>query len=130
MRKRAFRPEVVGCLEVRSLLSGVAGASADPVPISRHRLNFVAESILSDFYTFARNDDIINLHNDLSDVIVIIPFWQRDGLGRSINRIVHRLRHDIRTHVPLAGITARNDALAVTRAVMVANVRAGRVVVP
>jgi hypothetical protein len=129
MRTRAYRPEVVGCLEDRSLLSGVTGPSADPVFLSRHRLNFVAQQILMDFYTFARTRDIINLSHDLSDVIVIIPFWQRDGLGRSIRRILHRMRHDISAHVPLAGRTALNDALAVTRATLVARIRAGDVVV-
>ena len=43
MRTRAYRPEVPGCLEDRSLLSGVAGLSADPVVLPHRRFNLVAE---------------------------------------------------------------------------------------
>ena len=129
MRTRAYRPEVAGCLEDRSLLSGVTGPSADPVILSRDRLNFVAEQILTDFDTFARNRDIIQLRNDISDVIVIIPFGQVDGLERSINRILHRMQHDISANVPHAFRSALNDVLAMTRAEVEARIRAGDVVV-
>ena len=43
MRKRAFRVEVPDCLEGRSLLSGVAGMSADPVVLSHRRLAKVVD---------------------------------------------------------------------------------------
>jgi hypothetical protein len=129
MRTRAYRPEVAGCLEERLLLSGVTGPLAHPVILSRDRLNFVAEQILMDFDTFARNHDIIQLRNDLGDVIVIIPFGQVDGLERSINRILHRMQHELSADVPHAFRSARHDVLAVTRAEVVARIRAGDVIV-
>ena len=129
MRTRAYRPEAPGCLEGRSLLSGVAGLSADPVVLPRRVFNVVAEQIQSHFQSFGRDRDIAGLRDDLRDVAVIIPFGRVDGLGVSINRIVTRMQDDLSANVPHAIRSALNDVLAATRAEVKARVQAGDVVV-
>ena len=49
MRTRAYRPEVSGCLEDRSLLSSVAGLSADPDVLTRREFNLIPEQIQEAF---------------------------------------------------------------------------------
>jgi hypothetical protein len=129
MRTRAYRPEVPGCLEGRSLLSGVAGLSADPVVLSHRRFNTVAEQIRLGFQSFGRDRDVSHLGDAISDVAVMIPFGRVDGLGVSINRILNRMQDDLSANVPHAVRSARNDAIAVTRADVEARVQAGDVVV-
>jgi hypothetical protein len=102
---------------------------ADPVVLPRLRFATVAEQMQADFQLFARDHYVPTLRDDLHDVAVIIPFGQVDGLGVSINRIVHRMQHDLSAHVPHAIRAARDDVLAVTRAEVEARVRAGDVVV-
>jgi len=128
MRTRAYRPEVPGCLEDRSLLSGVAGPSADPVIFSRHRLSFIVEHIQGGFDLFARYRDISQLHSEIDDVVVMIPFGRADGVRGSINRIVTRMQNEISAHVPHAFRRARIDVNATIRADVEARVRAGDVV--
>jgi hypothetical protein len=129
MRSRAYRPEVPGCLEGRSLLSGVAGLSADPVVLRFRRLNLVAEQVRLNFHSFGRDRDVPSLRGGLYDVAVIIPFGRVDGLGVSMNSIVTRMQEDLSAGVPRAMRTAQNDVLAVTRADVKARVRAGDVVI-
>ena len=130
MRTRAYRPEVPVCLEDRSLLSGVAGLSADPVVLPQRRFNFVGEHMQQGFVLFARDRDVIQLRGEIiDDVAVMIPFGRVDGLGVSINRIVNRMQHDLSAHVPHAIRSALNDVIAVTRADVKARVQAGDVVV-
>ena len=129
MRTRAYRPEVPGCLEDRSLLSGVAGPSADPVIFSRHRLSFIVEHIQGGFDLFARYRDISQLHSEIDDVVVMIPFGRADGVRGSINRIVTRMQNEISAHVPHAFRRARIDVNAAIRADVEARVRAGELVV-
>jgi hypothetical protein len=128
MRTRAYRPEVPGCLEDRTLLSGVAGLSADPVVLTHRRLNFVIERIGQGFELGARYGDVIHLRNEIDDVVVLIPFERVDGLDATIDRIVNRMQHDLAAHVPHAVRTAFNDVIAATRAEVAARVRAGDVV--
>jgi hypothetical protein len=129
MRTRAYRPEVPGCLEVRSLLSGVAGLSAHPVVLSRRQFNFVAEHMRIGFDLFVRHRDVSQLRGEINDLVVMVPFGQVDGLGVSINRILNRMQHDLSANVPRAIRAALNDVIAVTRADVEARVRAEDVVV-
>ena len=129
MRTRAYRPEVPGCLEDRSLLSGVSGLSADPVVLSHRRFNTVAEQMRSDFQSFGQDRDVSSLRGALNDVAVMIPFGRVDGLGVSINRILNRMQQDLSANVSHAIRSARNDVIAVTRADVEARVQAGDVVV-
>jgi hypothetical protein len=128
MRTRAYRPEAPCCLEDRSLLSSVAGPSAHPVVLTHRRLNFVLERMRQGFDLFGRYRDVIQLHSEIEDVVVMIPFERVDGLEVSIDRIVDRMRHDLSDHVPHAVRSALNDVIAVTRADVQARVRAGDVV--
>ena len=129
MRTRAYRPEILACLEDRSLLSGVAGLTADPVVLSRRQFHFIAEHMRLGFQLFARYRDVSQLHNEINDVAVWIPFGRVDGLQVSINRIVNRMQHDLSANVPSAIRKAGNDVIAVTRADVEARAQAGDVVV-
>jgi hypothetical protein len=129
MRTRAYRPEVPVCLEDRSLLSGLAGPSADPVLFSRHRLSFIVEQMQGGFDAFARYRDVSLLHGGIDDAVVMMPFGRVDGLRASIFRILTRMQNDFSAHVPHAFRRARIDANAVIRAAVEARVRAGDLVV-
>ena len=129
MRTRAYRPEVPACLEDRSLLSGVAGPSADPVIFSRHRLSFIVQHMQQGFDLFARYHDDSQLRSEIDDVVVMLPFGRADGVRASLFRIVTRMEREISAHVPLAFRSARIDVNAVIRADVEARVRAGDLVV-
>jgi hypothetical protein len=128
MRTRAYRPEAPACLEERSLLSGVAGLSANPVVLTRRQFTQVVDFMHLGFYNFTQYRDVEHLREDLRDVAVIIPFGRVDGLGVSINRIVDRMEEDISAKVPHPVRSALIDVLAATRAEVAARVRAGDVV--
>ena len=129
MRTRAYRPEVPGCLEDRSLLSGVAGPSADPVIFSRHRLSFIVQHMQQGFDLYARYRDVSLIHNEVDDVVVMLPFGRADGIRGSIFRITTRMQNEISAHVPHAFRRARIDVNAAIRADVEARVRAGDLVV-
>ncbi len=130
MRTRAYRPEVLTCLEDRSLLSGLGKPSADPVVLSRRQLVRVAEHMESSFLLFSLDRlSFPHLRHQISDVAVMIPFGRVDGLGVSINRILNRMLHDLSADVPHAIGMASEDAIEVTREIVEARVRAGDVVV-
>ena len=129
MRTRAYRPEVPGCLEDRSLLSGVVGPSADPVVFSRHRLSFIVGHMQQGFDLFARYRDISLLYSEIDDVVVMLPFGRADGVRGSIDRIITRMQREISAHVPHAFRRARFDVNATIRADVEARVRAGDLVI-
>ncbi len=129
MLTRAYRPEVPCCLEDRSLLSGVGGHSADPFVYSRRQFNAFAEHIRIGFDLFVRHRYVPELHDEINDVIVWIPFGRVDGLEGSINRIVDRMQHDLSAGVPHAVRSAYNDVIAVAHADVEARVKSGDVVV-
>ena len=129
MRTRAYRPEVPGCLEDQSLLSGVAGPSADPVIFSRHRLSFIVQHMQQGFDLYARYRDVSQIRSEVDDVVVMIPFGRADGVRGSLDRVVNRMQREISAHIPLAFRRARIDVNAVIRAQVEARVRAGDLVV-
>ena len=129
MRKRAYRPEVPGCLENRSLLSGVAGLSAHPIVLTRRQFNQVPERIQLAFHLFRQGNGVAHLHGDILSAVAIIPFGRVDGLGASINGILSRMHRDMRTGVHGAVSTAHNDVIAVVRADVQARAQSGDIVV-
>jgi len=129
MRTRAYRPEVSGCLENRSLLSGVAGLSADPIVLTRREFNQVPEQIRSAFQEFRQGFGIAELHDDILDAVVVIPYAQADGLGVSINRSLKTMQRDIRAKDHQAISSARNDVIAATFADVQALAQTGDIVV-
>lgn len=129
MRARAFRPEVPDCLEERSLLSGAAGQSADPVVLSNRRLIKVEQQMVLSFHLFSRDRYVPGLLDSLHDSAVMIPFGRVDGLGVTINRTVDRMHRDLAAGVPDAIRLAGHDVIAAVRAEVAARVRAGDVVV-
>ena len=129
MRTRAYRPEVSGCLEDRSLLSSVAGLSADPIVFTRREFNLIPEQIQEAFQSARRVGDFTDLHDEILDAVVNIPFGRVDGLAVSINGILNRMQHDLSAKVPGAISSARNDVIAVTRADVEARAQAGDIVV-
>lgn len=129
MRRRAYRPERPGCLENRSLLSGLAGASADPVVISRRQIVAIAQQLAATFAGFDRDPVIPDLRGDLYNIYVAIPFAQADGLGKKVNAIVTNMVNNLDAHVPHAVITAQTEVLDAAHAELKARVQAGDVVV-
>ena len=129
MRTHAYRPEFSGCLEDRSLLSGVAGVSADPVVLPRVWFQFVNQEMRVNFVEFTKNRDVPDLRGDLKDVAFLLPFAKADGLGASINVILKTMQQDLASDVPDAVRLARNEVLAATRAEVEARVQSGTVVV-
>jgi hypothetical protein len=125
MRTRAYRPEVVACLENRTLLSG---AASHPVVLPFHRLNFVATQMRAAFRAFTQNYNIPSLRSDIADVGVLLPFAQVDGLGVKLNAIVTTMQQNRFTD-PNAGQTAINEMIAATRAQVEARVKSGDVTV-
>ena len=114
MRTRAYRPEAPDCLEGRSLLSGVAGPSADPTVLTRREFNDVPERIQGAFYNFRQGNSISGLHDEINDAVVAVPFGRKDGLAASINSILDTLRRDMHAKDRSAVSTAHNAVLAVT----------------
>ena len=129
MRTRAYRPEVPGCLEDRSLLSSVTGRLADPIVFTRREFHLIPERIRAAFQLSRRNGDIPHLHEEILDAVANIPFGRVDGLAVSINGILNRMQHDLSAKVPDAISSARNDVIAVTRADVQARVQAGDIIV-
>jgi hypothetical protein len=129
MRTRAYRPEDPGCLEDRSLLSGVARPLANPTVFTRREFNLVPEQIQDAFQLFRQGSGFSELHDEINEAVVAVPFGRQDGLSASINNILGTLRHDKHAKVPDAVSTAHNEVLAVTRAAMQAQAQAGNVVV-
>lgn len=129
MRERAYRPEVVRCLEDRSLLTGLGALSPHPVVLRRLRLAMVGEHIDESFTLFSlHRESLPHLRHSLRDVAVIIPFGRVDGLGDSINRILDRMVDDVAARVPHAVDLAKEEVLGVTRESVKARVVAGDVV--
>jgi hypothetical protein len=129
MRTRAYRPEAPGCLEERSLLSGVAGPSANPIVFTRREFNYVPEQIQEAFHFYRQGSGISELHDEINEAVVAVPFGRQDGLAASINSILDTLQHEMHAKVRTAVSTAHNEVLAVTRAAMQAQAQAGNVVV-
>jgi hypothetical protein len=129
MRTRAYRPEVPGCLENRSLLSGAAGMSADPIVLTRREFNIVPEEIRSAFQDYRKGFGIEELHNDILDAVAPIPYGLADGLGSSITRILKTMQQDIHAKDPQAINSAVTAVIAVTRADVQALAQAGNIVV-
>src|SRR5262249_31327748 len=130
MRTRAYRPEVLGCLEGRSLLSGVTGPAADPVVVSHRQLARVASDIRLAFDIFGHfGSTVPDLRDDIFNNAILIPFWREDGLKESIDGILNRMRNHLGAGVPHAVRSAYNHVVAVTREGVEAHVRAGDLVV-
>lgn len=135
MRRRAFRPEAPDCLEGRSLLSGAAGMSAEPIFLSRRRLSKSIDHIRLEFTIFARDRGHSRYHNDerlreeLRDAAVVIPYGRADGLGVTINRILDRMQEDLAADAPHAIRSAFKEVVIVTLSDVRVRVRAGDVIV-
>jgi hypothetical protein len=129
MRTRVYRPEVPDCLENRSLLSGVAATSADPIGLTRREFNTVPEQIRSAFLEFRQGFGIEELHDEILDPVSSIPYGQADGLGSSITRILKTMQREIHAKDPQAINSAVTAVIAVTRADVQALAQAGRIVV-
>jgi hypothetical protein len=110
------------------LLSSVAGPSTAPhvFPGQQFKLFVIHEQ--NGFTLYTRSRDISLLHQDLDDVLPIIPFAFADGLPAKYDAILDKMLHDIRANVPHAIRTASNEVIAVTRAEVEARVQAGDVV--
>ena len=130
MHRRAYRPEVPDSLEGRSLMAaGAVGPAADPIVIRPARLDGIVEQVHLAFDLYTRTRDIAQVNTLLQPVAVLIPYGREDGLGESINGILHQMRQDdvVRSNRPV--LTAYRQVLAVMRADLAARIQAGYVVV-
>jgi hypothetical protein len=96
---------------------------------TRRQFNFFADHVRSGFALFGRYRDVSQLHDEINDVVVLIPFGRVDGLGISINRIVDRMQHDLSANVPHAVRSAYHDVISVAHAGVEARVQSGDVIV-
>jgi hypothetical protein len=127
MRTRAYRPEVPGLLEGRSLLSGVAGQAAPYVfRVGQYKLYVVHTQ--ANFTSFARYGDATQIRHEFEDVIPLIPFALADGLPSKFDSIVDQMVGDVRAGVQHAIRSAYDELIAATRAEVEARVQAGDVV--
>ncbi len=129
MHKRAYRPEVADFLETRKLLSAAATRTAEPYPYSRRLFTFTAEHIRLGFYLYNQYRDIDQLHAEISDVAVHVPFQKADNLGPRIETILDRMQESIAGHVRNAVRSAQNEVVALIRTDVMAHVKAGEVVI-
>ena len=132
MRKRAFRPEVPGCLENRSLLSGLAGRPKHPpVVFSHQRLARAIGQVNDGFDVFTQHHDVSQLRFELNraSAVALVPFGRIDGLRVSYNRIINKMRHDIHARIPGSVEAARHEAVALTEATVEARIRAGDLII-
>ena len=116
MRTRAYRPEGPVGLEDRSLQSGVAGLSSDPVVLPRRQLNFILDHMRSGFILFNRYHDVSQIRSEIDDVVVKIPFERVDGLDVSIDRTLSTMRQELSAGNPNALGTAFHAVIAATLA--------------
>jgi hypothetical protein len=128
MRTRAYRPEVLNCLEDRSLLSSVPGVSADPVVLSRARFTNILGEMRFQFELYARRPDIIHLRVQLQRLASIIPYGQADGLGVTINSILFTMQRNLIHGVDKAIYVASNEVASATRADVAAGVESGQII--
>jgi len=115
-------------LEGRSLLSGVAALSADPVVVSRRQFHQTIVHIQFAFGEFTPFRVAYVLRDDLHNVAKPVPFGRVDGLDETIDRVVDRLQHDLSAHVPHPVRSAQHALLVTIHSNVVARVRAGDVV--
>jgi hypothetical protein len=129
MRTRAYRPEVSGRLEGRSLLSGVAGLSAAPYVFRGGQFKLYVVHANADFTYFARYRDPIQIRHEFEDIIPLIPFARADGLPAKFDGIVDQMVSDVHAGVPHAIRSAYDELIAATKAEVEARVQAGDVVI-
>jgi hypothetical protein len=128
MQRRAYRPEAPRCLEERSLLSGVAAPSLHPVVLLPRKLVKVDEHVQMAFQIFTRSRDFADLHDEIHDVQVLIPYQHVDGLGLTIRNILHEMQLGFAANAPHPIRSAQNAVLAAIRAEVVARIQTGDVI--
>jgi hypothetical protein len=125
MLTRVYRPEAPVSLEDRSLQSGLS----QPVVLLHRQLNMILDHMRNGFVLFTRYHDLGQVHSEIEDVVVNIPFGRQDGLDVSIDRIVDNMAVELHAHVPGAIQSASHAVLVATIAEVKVRVQAGDVVV-
>ena len=92
MRKRAFVPEPLGCLEGRALLSGSAKIHHGPVALSGVAFNLGKLRNKGYFEQYALGGNFTLLRSQLAGTSAAIPYGRIDGLGQKTNAILDQMR--------------------------------------
>jgi hypothetical protein len=122
-RNRAFRPEALGRLEDRLVLSH-AGA---PAVLSGLGFNTTLGMIRNDFELFATSGDFERLRSTLAEHVANVPFQQADGLGPKINAALDRMQADLASGVPHAVASAHQKVVRVIKSDVRARIEDGSI---
>lgn len=120
MSKHAFKPESLGPLEDRHLLSGAASAVRRPIGLSGVAFNTSRVKISGYFQQYALGGNFPLLRTQLANQSTGIPYHVADGLGPKTNQILDQMRANQAADVPgaiktayqqvITGLTADVDA--------------------
>ncbi len=127
MRKRAFVPGTVGCLEGRTLLSGGAKIPHGPVGLSGVAFNLGNLRDKGYFQQYALGGNFQLLRTQLAVTSAAIPYGRVDGLGQKTNAILDQMRQDQANGVPGAIANAYQQVSAGTKADVDARIANGTV---
>lgn len=126
MRQRAFKPDSLGPLEARNLLSGGAKPQI-PVALSGVAFNTGTVRIRGYFEQYALGGNFRLLRTQLAGVSTATPFGRQDGLGAKTNAILDQMRRDQADGVPGAIRNAYNQVTAGIKADVDARIANGTV---
>lgn len=128
MSKRAFRPEALGPLEGRRLLSaGVAHVHRGPVGLSGVGFNTANLRLRGAFEQYALGGNFALLRTQIASISSGIPYHRVDGLGPRTNQILDQMRMDQADGVSGAIKTAYQRVSAETKADVGARIANGDV---
>ena len=128
MRTRAYRPEAPWLPGRPIPVIGRRGTLGRSYRFHASSVRRRARQIQDAFYLFRQGGGIPELHDEINEAVVAVPFGRQAGLAASINRTLNTLRQDMHAKVPQAVSIAHNEAIAATRAAMQAQAQAGNVV--
>ncbi|QEH36701.1 hypothetical protein OJF2_52860 [Aquisphaera giovannonii] len=128
MRRRAFRPELPGQLEDRSLASVAAGSPGHPAVFRKGMVNDIIREVHSQFLVYIRYRDPTLLREQIDRNVTLIPYSRADRLLDSIDGILHDMLRDQAAGAPRPVLKASNRTIALIRSDVVQHVKAGDLV--
>ena len=127
MRKKLFKPEALGSLEDRKLLSGAAHVARGPVGLSGPGFNLANVRMQGFFEQYAQGGNFQLLRTQIASLSAAIPYHVVDGLGPKTNAILNQMRTDQANGVPGAILNAYKQVSAGLKADVDARIANGTV---
>ncbi len=127
MNKKVFKPESLGPLEERALLSGAAHVAHGPVGLSGPGFNLANVRIQGYFQQYALGGNFQLLRTQIATLSAAIPYGKVDGLGQKTNMILDQMRTDQANNVPGAILNAYKQLSAGLKADVDARIANGTV---